>query len=73
MKRYAMPQLAKRGETPANVRQQRTQAMLRQSGGRRIAVNLQADAASDLDHIKERDGLNSTSAIAAALRRHAKR
>ena len=60
-------------ETPAHIRQAMSKAALLEAGGKRVAVNLPADAVADLERIKERDGLDSKQAIVAALHRHAKR
>lgn len=63
--------------TPGNVRQQHYKAGLLASGGRRVAVNLLADAVSDLEAIQARDQLtgkgSATQAIVAALRAYAGR
>ncbi len=58
------------GETPAHIRQRISKRALIESGGKRIAVNLTKKAVAALEKIKDRDGLDNTQAIAAALLRH---
>lgn len=73
MKQFVIPQAKPAGETPPAERKAAERARLTESGGKQIAINLPAEAAADLDHIRDRDGTSIKDAIIAALKRHARR
>lgn len=55
------------------IRQAQAKQHLLESGGKRVSVNLSGQAVKDIEHIKNRDGVDATAAIIAALAAHAKR
>lgn len=59
------------GGTPDKIRQAKSKQALFGSGGKRVSVNLTAQAVADLEAIKARDGVDSTGAIISALRQAA--
>ena len=59
------------GGTPDKARQAKSKQALLGSGGKRVSVNLSAQAVADLESIKARDGVDSTNAIIGALRQAA--
>ena len=56
------------GGTPDKIRQAKSKQALVASGGKRVSVNLSAQAVADLAAINARDGTVSSHSIAAALR-----
>lgn len=60
------------GASPAE-RKAAERERLAEAGGKQIAINLPADAAADLAHIQERDGVSVKDAVIQALRREAQR
>ena len=59
------------GGTPDKTRQAKSKKALLGSGGKRVSVNLTAQAVADLEAIKARDGVDSTCAVISALRQAA--
>lgn len=79
MKKFIIPSAVKvelvpvktTGGTPDKTRQAKSKQALLGAGGKRVSVNLTAQAVADLESIKSRDGVDSTGAIICALRQAA--